>query len=235
MLASQTALSVTNHNIANVNTPGFSRQDIVLTISTPVSVKGGMLGRGVTVSGIKNNYDSFIQTQLLGQNQNSGRSVSLDRTLSQVEQIFNETKDTGLLPALMDYFNAWQDISVNPESQTQRMVLLQKAGVLVTRVKGMEQGLVDILKHTNEEISNTVNRINSLAESIASLNEKILQVEGGVNLNAASDLRDQRNNLMSELGRLTEFSYYESDDGMVNIMVGMRSLVSGKMQIQSVS
>lgn len=228
MLASQTALNVTSHNIANVNTPGFSRQDVVLSISTPVSVKGGLLGRGVTVTGIKNNYDSFIQTQLLGQHQNSGRSVALDRTLSQVEQIFNETGETGLLPALAEFLNAWQDVSVNPEGQTQRTVLLHKAGVLVSRARGMEQGLVDILKHTNEEIGATVDRINSLARSIASLNEKILQVEGGVNLNTASDLRDQRSNLMTELGRLTEFSYYESGDGMVNIMVGMRNLVSGK-------
>ncbi len=228
MLASQTALNVTSHNIANVNTPGFSRQDVVLSISTPVSVKGGLLGRGVTVTGIKSNYDSFIQTQLLGQHQNSGRSVALDKTLSQVEQIFNETGNTGLLPALAEFLNAWQDVSVNPEGQTQRTVLLHKAGVLVSRARGMEQGLVDILKNTNEEIGATVDRINSLARSIASLNEKILQVEGGVNLNTASDLRDQRGNLMAELGRLTEFSYFESGDGMVNIMVGMRNLVSGK-------
>jgi flagellar hook-associated protein 1 len=228
MFASQAALNITSHNIANVNTPGFSRQEVILSISRPVSIKGGFVGRGVTISGIKNHYNSFIQSQLLGQSQSFGRSVSLERTLSQVEQIFNETQDAGLLTAMDAYFNAWQDVSANPEGQTQRMALLQKAGILVSKAKGMEQGMLDILKHTGEEITDITDRINSLASSIASLNEKIIDIEGGTGESSANDLRDQRNNLMNELGQLTEFSSYESENGMINITVGMKNLVSGK-------
>lgn len=228
LFASQTALSVTSHNIANVNVPGYSRQEVILSISSPVPMKNGYLGTGVTAAGIRRYYDGFIQSQLLGQYQNHGRSLTLNLILSQVEAIFNETQDTGLLKLLTDYFNAWQEVATNPEELPQRMTLLQKSNVLVSTAQRIERGILDILKHTNEEINDAANRINSLASDIASLNEKISQIETGSNSIKANDLRDQRNNLLNELSKLTNFASYETEDGSINITMGMRSLVYGK-------
>jgi flagellar hook-associated protein 1 FlgK len=229
LFASQAALSVIGHNIANVNTPGFNRQEAVLISATSTTISNGLLGGGVVVSDIKRDYDNFIQSQLLGQYQNYGRSSSLNETFSQIEQIFNEAGDMGLATPLMDYFNAWQDVSTNPEGQTQRTVLLQKASTLVLNAKQMEQGILDNLRNTNGEISDIVERVNSMASKIAELNGKIVQTQGGgLSSVNANDLRDQRDSLLNDLANLVEFTSYEDKNGSITVSVGMRNLVSGE-------
>ena len=228
LFASQTALAATSKNIANINTPGYSRQEVILEIANPVTVKGGLLGMGVSVKGIKRHYDGFIHAQLIGQHQNYGRSFTLNRSLSRIEQIFNETNNMGLSSSLMDFFNAWQDVSTNPEGSPQRMVLLQKAGDMAVTARRMESGILDTLRHANDEIDDIVNRVNSIAGEIAALNERIMQIETGYNTENAPDLRDSRDNLLSELSELVEFSYFEDSNGYVNITAGMRNLVYGE-------
>ena len=228
LLASQTALSVTSHNIANVNTPGFSRQEVILNIANPVTVRGGLMGMGVMVSGIKRNYDNFIQGQLLLQQQNHGRTSAQSQVLSQVEQIFNEVKDLGLQASLQDFFNAWNDVASNPEEYAPRTILLKKADALALSAQQMERGILETLKHTNENISDITERINSISSEIARLNDCIVQTEAGGSAEKAIDLRDQRDNLLNELSNLVEFSSYEDEKGSVTVMVGMRNLVNGK-------
>ncbi len=228
LFASQTALYITNHNIANVNTPGFSRQEAILEIASPVAMRGGFLGKGVIVSGIKRYYDKFIQTQLLGQYQNFGRSLSINHTLSQIEQVFNEAGKMGLSAPLLDFFNAWNEVAGNPEGVVERNVLLQKAQSLVLTAKQMERSITAVMKNTNEAIGEMVDRINSLASGIAKLNSEIVQIEAGGLSESANDLRDQRDVLLSELSNRIDFSSYEDKNGAVNIIVGMRNLVYGE-------
>ena len=228
LFASQTALYITNHNIANVNTPGFSRQEAILEIASPFAMRGGFLGRGVIISGIKRYYDKFIQTQLLGQYQNFGRSLSINHTLSQIEQVFNEAGKMGLSAPLLDFFNAWNEVAGNPEGVVERNVLLQKAQSLVLTAKQMERSITAVMKNTNEAIGEMVDRINSLASGIAKLNSEIVQIEAGGLSESANDLRDQRDVLLSELSNRIDFSSYEDKNGAVNIIVGMRNLVYGE-------
>ncbi|MBI5408124.1 MAG: hypothetical protein HZA14_02010 [Nitrospirae bacterium] len=115
IFASQTALNVVSNNIANVNTPGYSRQEVVLQIASPIEVRGDFLGRGVQTADIRRHYDKFLHLQIIGQNQSYGRSFALDQGLSQVEQVFNEARSLGLSNSLDAFFNAWQKVSTNPE------------------------------------------------------------------------------------------------------------------------
>lgn len=227
LLASQTALGVINNNIANVNTPGYSKQDIVLEITNPVSGPGGLSGRGVTVADIRRNYDNFIQSQLVSQQNNYGKAFTLDQTLSQVQQAFNEAQNLGLSTPLNEYFNAWQDVSANPEGRPQRVVLLQKANNLVQRARSMERVMQDNLTQTNATINNLTANINTLASKIAVLNGRIVQVEAGT-ATKANDLRDQRDNLLKDLSGLTDISYYEDKNGSLTVTAGMRNLVYGE-------
>ncbi len=225
IFTSQTALSVTSHNIANVNTPGFSRQEAILEVSTPISIRGGFLGSGVNVDHIRRHYDNFIQSQLLGQYQNYGRSTALENAFSQIEQIFNESKNMGLSIPISDFFNSWQDLSTNPEGQTQRIVLLQKTESLVIAAKRMERGIIENINNLNQQIYDIAERVNTIASQIAELNERIISSEGSLNTGQANDLRDQRQNLLNELGKLIEASSYEEQDGSINVSIGMKSLV----------
>jgi flagellar hook-associated protein 1 FlgK len=226
IFASQTALNVTSHNIANVNTPGYSRKEVILSIETPVAIRGGFLGRGVTISDIRRTYDRFIQSQLLTQSQSYGKSAVMEEILGQIEQIFNEAKDTGLESTLFDFFNAWNDVATNPEGIPQRTALIEKARALINTVKSMESGIINTLKHINEDIDNTVKQINMIASHIAELNEKIVQIEAGLNREKATDLRDERDRLLNELSNLVNISVYEDRNGSVTVTLGMRNLIS---------
>ncbi|MCX8031323.1 MAG: flagellar hook-associated protein FlgK [Thermodesulfovibrionales bacterium] len=226
LYANLRAMNIVSHNIANINTPGFSRQEAILTTMSPVFGKGGLIGRGVAFLGIRRSYESFIETQLFKQYQNYGRSISLLETYSRIEQIFNEAQNFGLSKALSDYFNAWQEVSTNPESFPQRVVLLQSAHALVDSAKKIEQDLLDNIRYINEEIDNLVIKINDIGKNIASLNEKILEIEAG-SPNSAHDYRDQRQVLLNQLSELVEVSTYEDDLGSVVVMIGMRNLVYG--------
>ncbi len=228
ILASQTALAVTSNNIANVNTPGFSRREALFAVASPVTLGGNLLGSGVTISGIKRYYDSFIQTQLWEQYQNYGKSSALDQTLSQVEQVFNEAQNIGLATPLTDFFNAWQEVATNPERFAERSVLLQKANALVSVAKQMESGITATLKNMNDSIDTIVDRVNAIASGIATINSKIVQIEAGSQTDSAGDLRDQRDALLNELSNLVDFNSYEDKNGSITVTVGMRNLVSGE-------
>ncbi len=225
LFASQTGLYVTGHNIANVNTPGYNRQEVVLETARPVATRGGFLGRGVRVVGIKRHFDRFIYNQLLVQTESRGKFQALSESLNQIEQIFNEARDMGLSGVLAEFANAWQDVATNPESVPHRTVLLKKAAALLMTAKGMEQRIMDTLENINTSVEDIVERINFIASEIARLNGKIMQMEAGLGYEKANDLRDQREQLLLELSELVDISYYEDKDGSVTVIVGMRNLV----------
>ncbi|MEW6599412.1 MAG: flagellar hook-associated protein FlgK [Nitrospirota bacterium] len=226
IFASQTALNVVSNNIANVNTPGYSRHEAILEVANPVQLMGNYIGRGVGSVDIRRHYDNFIHLQIIGQNESYGRSFALDRGLSHIEQIFNEAQNLGLGNALKDYFNAWQDVAANPDAQPQRTALLQKATSLVHTAQQIEGDIKDTLKEINNDIRNVVDDINSLTSNIASLNEKIAQLEAGLSSDKASYFRDQRDSKLNELAELMDYTWYEDNDGRVNILVGGESLVN---------
>jgi flagellar hook-associated protein 1 FlgK len=225
----QLALNTITNNIANANTPGYSRQEVILEVANPVQVRGDFVGRGVTSGGVRRHYDKFLQLQIIGQEHSYGRSTALESGLSQIEQIFNEAQGLGIGDILDEYFNAWQDVATNPESQTDRTSLLQKASALVQAVKQMELDIEDTLKYINEDIKNIVTDINAITSEIASLNAKITQVEAGLSAEKASYFRDERDQKLTELAQLMNYSWYENDNGAVTILAGGRSLVNGEV------
>ena len=227
LMASQTGIAVTSNNIANVNTPGYSRQEVILEIANPVASGRGFIGRGVTVSGIRRNYDGFLQMQLLGQEQNRGRSYALNRSLGEIEGILNDQNGLGFSESLQDFFNAWQDVATNPEGIPQRDALIYRARSLINAAKQIEERITSTIKNINKSIDDVVNKVNELSGRIAQLNERIAGIESGLSSEKALDLRDQRDKLLRELSELVDFSYYEDRNGSVSITVGMRNLVSG--------
>ena len=225
IFASQQAMNVVSNNIANVNTPGYSRHEAILEVATPVRIKGGYLGRGVNSSGIRRHYDKFLHLQIIGQNQSYGRSYSLDQGLSNIEQVFNEAQNLGLANYLRDYFNAWQDVTTNPEGQPERTALLQKANSLIQTAQQMESSILDTLKYINNDIANVTTEINSTTTQIADLNVKIAQLEAGLSNESASFLRDERDRQLNKLAELIDYSWFEDSSGQVSVFVGGKILI----------
>ncbi len=228
LFASQTALDVTSHNIANANTPNFSRQEAILEIATPVSTRTGFLGRGVTVSSVRRHFDRFLEAQLLGQKQNFGRAAVLEDVFSQLEEIFNEQNGVGLSTKLIEYLNAWHDVANNPQLLTQRTALLQNADNLVSESRQIENWIENMIQSIDREVPIIIESINTMAVEISRLNERIAQVEGG-SPKEANDLRDSRDKLLSDLNELVNIETLEDSSGRVTVIVGQRNLVSGSI------
>ncbi|MBI5575324.1 MAG: flagellar hook-associated protein FlgK [Deltaproteobacteria bacterium] len=228
LYASQAALNVAGHNIANVNTPGYTRQEVVLETASPiVPMATGYMGIGVAVKAIERRYDRFIETQLLGQETNLGKSTAMDQVFGQVEQVFNDSAGAGISESLNALFDAWQSLSANPEDTAQRTVLLSKAASLAGTLRRMDRNLVATVGGINDDISSAVERIGAIATDIALLNGRIVEVEAGGTA-TANDLRDSRDMLVKELSGLADIETLEDATGSLNVFLGMRSLVDGQ-------
>ncbi len=213
----QTAIEVTGHNITNINTPGYNRQEVELTPTSPVRAYGVYIGRGVDISGVKRNEDRFINFQIYRNSSILGSLEASARNAMPLQEIFNENLDEGLSFALNDFFNALGDLATAPEGQPERTAVAGVAETLVTNFHLVNSRLDEMSKAANSEVKYTMSEINSLAESIADLNQNIMSIEAsGQN---ANDFRSQRSELMSQLSEKIDFNYFESDNGMVTIQV----------------
>ena len=226
LFASQSALNVISNNVANINTPGYSRHEIILELASPVQVRGDFIGRGVQSAGIRRHYDKFLHLQIIGQNQSFGRSYSLDQGLQSVEQVFNEARDLGLANFMKDYFNAWHDVSANPEGLPERTALLQKTKTLIQTAKQMETDILNTMRYINSDIDNVVEEVNTITSKIAVLNEKVSVLEAGLSEYKASYFRDQRDMLLNELAELMEYTWFEQSDGQITMLVGGKGIVN---------
>jgi flagellar hook-associated protein 1 len=229
LYASQAQLNTTSNNIANASTPGYSRQEVVLQLATPVTMgRNQVVGQGVSISGIKRQYDAVLQKQIYQAQQDYGKSTTLSRNMGYIEQVFNEVQDLGLATPVTDFFNAWQEVANNPQGLTERNLLFQKSTALTNSAQSMEQGINSTLTQINTGITESVAQINSLASRIAQLNRQITQIEGGASVGSANELRDQREQALREISNLVEASSWEdSATGSLTVIVGMRNLVSG--------
>jgi flagellar hook-associated protein 1 FlgK len=227
IFASRAALDVTANNIANINTPGFSRKEAILEIQTPGRTRAGFVGRGVTVGHIRRHYDNLLQNQILLQKQNSARANSIGDVFRQVEEVFNEQQSPKFSGSFNEYINTWQEVADNPEALPQRSVLLQKAKGLISMAKDMERSLRETVKQTDGQIKDSIDKINTITGEIASMNGMITEVEAGSSYEA-SDLRDKRDNLMGQLSELIGFNSFEDDSGRVTVVMGNKNLVEGE-------
>ncbi|MCC2641806.1 MAG: flgK [Nitrospira sp.] len=214
----QRALAVTGQNISNVNTPGYSRQEIILNESLPQNGQPGQIGTGVEASEIRRSVDTFVEQQLLNSNERLGRFGASQNALSQIQTLFADSNDQGISASLNDFFKAWQDVATNPADLTTRTVLLSKADVVAKRLNQAAAQLSAQRTSLDGQIQNGIADINTLAAQIADLNSKIKLAE--VSGQQANDLRDQRGRFLNDLSSLIDISSLEDASGQVTVFVG---------------
>ncbi len=224
LLTQQKAIDITGHNIANVNTDGYSRQRVNMETNEPVSSQPGQTGTGVRTAEIQRIYDQFLGAQINEENQNLGNWEAQKGVLERVEIIFDESSGYGLNQAMSEFWNAWQDLANNPSDYAGRAALLAKSETMTTTFNNIYSNLEQIQTDIDTSIMGTVKEINSIAERIAGLNQKIALTEvGGQN---ANDYRDSRDLLLKELSLMINIDSFENSDGKVTVLVaGGRPLV----------
>jgi len=227
LYAHQQAINVTGNNIANVNTPGYSRQRLMLSTNDPMYSSIGPIGNGVNADGVERIYDRFIGVQLSAENQSLGRWAAQKQVMAGVEIIFDESGGFGLSQAMSDYFNAWQDLSLKPKGVTERQMLISSGEVLANTFNLKYAHLESVRKSIDTDISGAVDDINQLSARIADLNQKIVDSE--INGHSANEYRDQRDLTLKELSELIDISTFEDSSGSVKVTLnGGRTLVEGK-------
>ena len=225
--AAQAGITATSHNIANANTLGFSRQEILQTAGLPQNTGSGYFGQGANVTTVLRRYDQFLGAQVL-EAQTQASTLTTQLGLSQ--QVSNLLGDTngGLTPALQDFFSSVNAVSNAPESVPARQAMLGSAASLVNRLQTLDQRVNQIRDGLNGQITNSVSLINSYAKQIAALNDTIVQLQARTPGQPPNDLLDQRDQLINQVSQEIRVSKINQPDGSVDVFIGNgQSLVVG--------
>ncbi|MBN1103158.1 MAG: flagellar hook-associated protein FlgK [Deltaproteobacteria bacterium] len=217
LLAQRYAIDIVSHNIANVNTPGYTRQTATLLAKEASPLGGVMLGRGVSIDEVIQNTDAFIEARLRDRKTELMAMSEKEVYMSAFEGIFSESSGSSLSTQLSDFWNAWQDLSNNPSGTSERNILYERGALLTESFQGLYEDMNQILNELENVIKTGVDTVNNLLSNIADLNQQIIQIEVAGN---ANDLRDQRNLALSQLAEYMDIKSYENEDGNLTVTTG---------------
>lgn len=223
--ANQVMLQTAGNNIANVNTQGYSRQSAVLQTTTGQFTGGGYIGKGVDIQTIQRNFSAFLTRQSALASATGAADSSRADKLKQLEGLF-PGGTAGLGATINDMLNAFSDVANASTDLTARTVALTRVDEAAKRMRSASQNLDDLQSGVAQELSQKVGNINSLAQSIADINDKIARTQGSGQ--PPNDLLDQRDQLVRDLNQYVQTSSITASDGTVGIfLAGSQALVLG--------
>lgn len=228
--AQRGAVEVAAHNVANAQTPGYSRQVARLVPTPPyrtADLQGptgpGTWGTGVDIADITRVRDAFLDRQVRTQTSLGGRYDAMDKALAEIEATLNEPGDSGISASFDAYWNAWQSVGNDPQNLAARRVLLQAAEALGQDLSTLDGQWLSARDDIDRQIEDDVNQFNRITQQIASLNDKIVALKtAGQNPN---DMLDQRDLLVQQLGELAPIQTKENADGSLDVWMGGVSVV----------
>ena len=211
----QTALQVTSNNVANANTPGYSREVVNLAAQAAYSVGPMSVGAGVTIQNIRGIRDSVLDQRLNQEAQSQGRLNAYVEQMSQVQASLNDTAGSGLGAQFNDFFAKLQQLSVNPADIPSRQSLLSSANNLTDAINSVARGLAQQRSTTDSAVVQNVQEVNGLTTQIATLNGQIATATGlGQDTNA---LQDQRGQLLSQLSNLIDIDTISTNNTSLTV------------------
>ena len=172
LMANQLALQTTGHNIANVNTAGYSRQSVSFQTSVGQNMGNGYIGNGVDVATIMRNFSELLSRQATAASAVSAADAARSQSLNQMQEVFAGGSN-GLGAAINDMMNAFGDVSSAPTDSSARQVVLTRMSELAARFRSASAQLDEMDYSTRQQMSNDVNVVNSLSEQVAALNGQI--------------------------------------------------------------
>ena len=221
---SQNALNTTSNNLANVNTKGYVRQQVLqvdrnyTTFNTTASISQQQSGLGMKIGDVVHARDIFLDKSYRNA---SGRQAFYAATYEAVDEVYTfyqELQGQAFQTTLEDFWKAFQEWAKTPDDSVKQNLVIQKANLFVSRSNAVYTGLSDYQSTINTQISDDIDRINELGNTIFKLNLEIQKVESGY-VETAMRLRDERVNALDELASYVDISYKENSDGIVKVSV----------------
>jgi flagellar hook-associated protein 1 FlgK len=224
--ASKSSLKTTSHNIANANTEGYSRQRVHQTSNTPINKSGHIMGTGARVVSVNRIHDQFVENKLSRTITSNEFYGTRSESLTQLENIFNEVDGEGLNYVLNDFYNSFRELANQPENESIRSLVRDKADLVVKDFKRINDKLETEARGVDQKLKVEVQDVNTLLKRTADINKKIAVLEAGGQ--QTGDLRDQRDNLLRSLSESFEIKTYEDEKNRFVISaVGIGTLVTG--------
>ena len=230
---SNNALNTTAHNMSNIDTVGYTRQQVAqgtrtyVTISKSQKTSWQQIGLGVNYSQTRQVRDILLDKNY---RRESGRNAFYDvstKALEEIEGILGESNEgEEFSVALSNLWTAIEELSKDPTNSVNQNLFVTKSYEFVTKATAVYRSLSEYQDNMNNTVYKDVNSINSYAQKIEALNEKIVKIEAG-DVEHANDLRDQRNHLLDELGKMGNISYTEDEVGYVSVRLEGFDLVKG--------
>lgn len=231
----QNALNTTAHNLTNIDTTGFTRQQTLfsskryITISkNPAAVSDQQYGIGVNLSAVRQVRDYFLDQTY---RKESGRSMFYEAStdvLGEVENVLGELNGEDFQTSLTNLWTAVQELSKDPSSSVTQGLLVQRSAEFINRANAVYQDLTNYQDNLNKQIKEKVTTINQYGKQIQALNDQIRKIECG-GIEHANDLRDTRNQILDELGKLCKMTYSEDSTGNVSVRIENSDFVRGDL------
>lgn len=231
----QNVLNSTAHNLTNIDTKGYTRQQALLgsksyiTVSkNPKAVSNQQYGLGVSFSAVRQVRDYFLDKTY---RKESGRSMFYEvstETMEQVETILGEMNGEDFQTSLTNLWTAVQELAKDPSSSVTQGLLVQRASEFLDRAGAVADDLKDYQDSLNRKVKENVTTINKYGNQILELNKQIQRIEAA-GIEHANDLRDTRNQILDELGKLCKMNYSEDYYGNITVQIEGTDFVKGGM------
>jgi len=225
LLAAQVGLSTVGHNVANVNTDGYSRQQVSFGTARPQGVGNYFIGAGVNTVAVQRAYSQFLNTSLWAATSSSSRANTMATLTGQINNQLSGSSN--LQTSLDSFFGAVNDTANAPSDTASRQVLLARAGGLANTFHALSSQFDELSSRVQQEIGDSVNAINSYSSAIAKLNGMI-RASAATDGTPPSDLLDQRDAMVKNLSAQVGVTVVPQNDNTINVFVGNgQSLVTG--------
>lgn len=232
IMAHTDAISTAGHNISNANTEGYSRQRVQLKEFDPLyrpdlerPERAGMIGQGIDVQSITRIRDEMLDQRITAQQNQESYWDTRSKYYTMIEQIYNEPDEVSVRSNMDKFWESWQELSINPESQAARQAVVTRGESLSDSIKSKWENLMGVGSLINSDIDSTVKQINSYANQIAAVNSEIVRSRGiGDNPN---DLLDRRDLLVDKLSKLANITTDSRDPDEFMVHLDGKVLVQG--------
>ena len=232
IMAHTDAISTAGHNISNANTEGYSRQRVQLKEFDPLyrpelerPERAGMIGQGIDVQSINRVRDEMLDQRITAQQNQESYWDTRSKYYTMIEQIYNEPDEVSVRSNMDKFWESWQELSMNPESQAARQAVVTRGESLTDAIKSKWENLMGVGSLLNSDIDSTVKQVNSYANQIAALNSEIIRSRGmGDNPN---DLLDRRDLLVDKLSKLANITTDQRDPDEFMVHLEGKVLVQG--------
>jgi flagellar hook-associated protein FlgK len=213
--AQRLGMDVTAHNIANVNTEGYSRQRVVFEANQPAPFGGLLLGRGVDTTEVVRVSDQFVENRLMEQGSSMLYFKEMETYMQVLEGVFTEDSERSISALLAGFWNVWLDLTNNPPGTPERIALYEHSVSLSEQFNTLYADLTQLETDMTGAVRVGIVEINEITAEIAQINAEIARLEAS---NIANDPRDERNVLVSELSEYLDVKTFEQSNGSLTVI-----------------